>query len=56
MVILYLSKGEHMSKTSVPNQLKKNDKLRKLPKLDEPLSKEQQDELNILHGIVLTSN
>ena len=39
-----------MGKLSVPNSLKRNDKLRKFPKLGEKLSKPQQKELAELVG------
>jgi hypothetical protein len=39
-----------MGKTSVPKNLKKNDVLRCFPKLGEPLTKEQQAQLDAMLG------
>jgi|WetSurMetagenome_2_1015567.scaffolds.fasta_scaffold253447_2 hypothetical protein len=39
-----------MGKTSEPTALKKQDKARKYPKLDAPLTFEQKEEINELHG------
>jgi hypothetical protein len=40
-----------MGKTSIPNQLKRNDSQRAFPKLNEPLSTEQAEELRELTGV-----
>ena len=41
-----------MGKTSVTSQMKKNDKSRKFPPLGQPLTEEQQKELNEALGRV----